>query len=375
MIYKIKDIAVVKRGSSPRPIADYVCDSGLPWLKISDFSINDKYVYKTHEFIKEAGLKHTRYVKKGTLIVTNSATPGIPVFLGNDMCLHDGFLYFEEVSNKVDLDYLYYFLLYNRKNLVQLGNGSIFVNLKKEILENFEINLPDLETQKRIAKLLSSIDKRIALNKSMNDKLFSILHEHYLYYVEEKNSRGFCHLDSLWGFGKLLMGLSPKGESYNKNHEGTPLLNGAADYNSDGFLEPQKWTTQPTRVCEIGDLIFCIRATIGLLIYADKKYCLGRGVAAITKTNEISKEFIYHSINDSINELKQKANGSVIVGINKDDINKLLVPNLTMDDLKHFHTFQKPLFDAINNNNSENAKLSELRDILIPKLLSGEIEL
>ena len=147
---KIRDIATVKRGSSPRPIINYISDKGYPWLKISDFSYGERFVYNTKEFIIKEGLKNTRYVKKGTLIVTNSASPGIPIFLGKDMCLHDGFLFLENVSNKVDLLYIYYFLLCKREYLLSQGNGSVFTNLKKEILENTDINLPSLENQKHI---------------------------------------------------------------------------------------------------------------------------------------------------------------------------------------------------------------------------------
>ena len=147
---KISDIATVKRGSSPRPIINFISDKGYPWLKISDFSFGDRFVYDTKEYIIEEGLKNTRYVPKGTLIVTNSASPGIPIFLGKDMCLHDGFLYLENLSQDVLPLYLYYFLLCQRDYLVAQGNGSVFTNLKKEILENTSINLPSITEQSHI---------------------------------------------------------------------------------------------------------------------------------------------------------------------------------------------------------------------------------
>ena len=153
---KVKDFSIIKRGSSPRPIIDYLSNTGYHWLKISDFSLGQRYIYETKEFIKPSGLNHTRYVKKGTLIITNSASPGIPIFLGKDMCLHDGFLYFEEINENIIPMYLYYYFLSNRDKLVKQGNGSVFVNLKKEILENTEINIPPLDTQQHIVNTISS---------------------------------------------------------------------------------------------------------------------------------------------------------------------------------------------------------------------------
>lgn len=157
MQYRISQLATIKRGGSPRPITDYLVPNGLPWLKISDFKFGERSVSSTHEFIKREGLSKTKLVPKGTLIVTNSATPGIPIFLGNDMCLHDGFLYLERISNKINHLFLYYFLLANRETLKSKGNGSIFINLKKEILEQTTINLPSLDKQDHIVNTISSL--------------------------------------------------------------------------------------------------------------------------------------------------------------------------------------------------------------------------
>ena len=157
MLRKLSDISTIKRGGSPRPINDYLCDDGLPWLKISDFSLGQRYINHTHEYIKQSGLSKTKLVKKGTLIVSNSATPGIPIFLGIDMCLHDGFLYFEHISSEINKMYLYYYLIKQRDFLKSQGNGSIFINLKKEILENLQIDVPSMHVQEHIVNTISSL--------------------------------------------------------------------------------------------------------------------------------------------------------------------------------------------------------------------------
>lgn len=173
MKYRIRDLATIYRGSSPRPIQDYLSDTGWPWLKISDFCFGDRVVYKTKQYIKE--INNTKLVKKGTLVLTNSASPGIPIFLGKDICLHDGFLYFEEISDKLDKNYLFYWLTYYRQNIVNLANGSVFRNLKKEIVENLEIDLPDLKTQKQIVRILSALDQKIELNNQESENLRKII--------------------------------------------------------------------------------------------------------------------------------------------------------------------------------------------------------
>ena len=180
MEYKIKELMNVNRGASPRPIIDFLTDKGYKWLKISDFNMFDRYVYNTKEHIIEEGVKKTRYLPKGTLILTNSATPGIPIFLGDDMCLHDGFLYFQNIDeDKISIQYLYYWFLFNRSKIVSQANGSVFQNLKKEIVENFIIDIPTINKQIKIVEILENINNKIELNNQINDNLHKLSDELY----------------------------------------------------------------------------------------------------------------------------------------------------------------------------------------------------
>ena len=372
MIYKIKDLVTVNRGSSPRPIIDYLSDKGYKWLKISDFNYRDRFVYETKEYIKE--VKNTRYVDKGTLILTNSATPGIPIFLGNDMCLHDGFLYFTNCKEQINLNYLFYWFQNYRESIVNLANGSVFKNLKKEIVENLEIKLPSLIEQEKVVNILGKIDDKIELNIKMNNLLFelsTVLHNEWMSNNQNKKITNFVDVKEL---GKIVMGQSPKGESYNYENIGIPLINGAADY-ENSYLKAQKYTSEPTKICNKGDLIFCIRATIGLLTVCDSSYCLGRGVAGIVQTDEKYKEYAFHLINNSIEEFKRLATGSVILGISREQIEKIKVIVPEKDDIEKYHNIQKPIFDKIENIRNESKNLIQLRNAMLPKLMNGEIDL
>lgn len=172
--------------------------------------------------------------------------------------------------------------------------------------------------------------------------------------------------------GNLTMGLSPKSSSYNTNQEGYPLLNGAADFNG-GLITPTKYTTQETRLCNKGDLVFCIRATIGNITFADKKYCLGRGVASIESKDQIYKGLIYMNLDKSIEKLKAQATGSVILGLSKPDINnmKIVLPHIEL--IKQYSKCFNDIYELKKVNELENQRIQELRDTLLPKLMSGEI--
>jgi len=143
----------IKRGGSPRPIQDFLSDAGFRWLKISDVtSLQTPFVLDIKEHIKEGGLKKTVFLKSGSLVLSNSATPGIPKILCVDTCIHDGWLYFP--SSIFSKEYLYLFFKYIRHDLIALGNGSVFTNLKTDILKNYATNIPDEQTLQKFDELI-----------------------------------------------------------------------------------------------------------------------------------------------------------------------------------------------------------------------------
>jgi type I restriction enzyme S subunit len=136
------DYLEIKRGASPRPIHDFLRPEGLPWVKIADATASpSRFLFATKEFIKPEGLKKTVLMKKGSLILSNSATPGLPMFLELDACIHDGWLHFPQKKHFGNL-YLYQLFLVIRKELVAQGNGSVFTNLKTDILRAQRIVVP-----------------------------------------------------------------------------------------------------------------------------------------------------------------------------------------------------------------------------------------
>jgi len=156
-------LVTVKRGGSPRPIQDYLSDSGLRWLKISDATKeNSPYIFEIKEHIKIEGLSKTTHLKAGTLVLSNSATPGIPKILHVDTCIHDGWLHFPKsiFSN----EFLYLFFKSIRPELLQLGNGSIFTNLKTDILKEYELPIPDSKSLMEFDNLIKPTFNKLYSN-------------------------------------------------------------------------------------------------------------------------------------------------------------------------------------------------------------------
>ena len=271
--------------------------------------------------------------------------------------------------------------------------------VQNEALMESEIIVPPLKTQQKIASILSSKEDKIELNDEMNKTLEEIaqtLFKRWFVDFEFPNEKGqpykssggkmvdnelgeipdgwrVVNLDSKKEFGELIMGVSPKSSNYNTEYKGLPLLNGAADFDGTSLV-PQKYSTELTRTVQDGDFVFCIRATIGLLTSVDREYVIGRGVLGLTKIKKEYKEYIYFFLKNSFNTLKQKATGSVILGLSKIDINGLKLFSFDEDLLNHFHKVSSNLLEQIEVNSKETQNLIKIRDTLLPKLMNGEIE-
>lgn len=170
---RLGDFIDIKRGGSPRPIQDYLSNSGFHWLKISDATGTcSPFVNEIKEYIKEDGIKKTVFLKAGNLVLSNSATPGIPKIIDIDTCIHDGWLYFP--SSIFSNEYLYLFFKYIRNQLVILGNGSVFTNLKTDILRNYQTFLPAKSVLKAFDNIVNPIFNIILYNTRETKRLKEI---------------------------------------------------------------------------------------------------------------------------------------------------------------------------------------------------------
>jgi type I restriction enzyme S subunit len=170
-VKRLDEIITVKRGGSPRPIQDFLASEGLPWVKISDATASDSpFLMGTKEFIKEEGLRKTVLLKKGSLILSNSASPGIPKFLELDACIHDGWLHFPEI-NRFGKYLLFLTFLRIKEELIQKGNGSVFTNLKTDILKSQLVTLPPNDIEIKINNEIKSYFKQIKSNCIENQSL------------------------------------------------------------------------------------------------------------------------------------------------------------------------------------------------------------
>lgn len=170
----IGDVVSVIRGASPRPIQDYMSQTGMPWVKISDASSSvSKYLFRTAECIIPEGVSSSRTVTEGMMIVSNSASPGLPMIMKITACVHDGWLIIDNYK-RVTQEYMYYHFLSERQSLVSSSNGSVFNNLKTDIVKAHPVIIPDEETMKTITQQFCKINRIIERNAKEINSLIDL---------------------------------------------------------------------------------------------------------------------------------------------------------------------------------------------------------
>ena len=373
---KIGDLGKIFSGGTPSTKIEEYWNGNLNWL--SSGETRNTYIYSTDKYITEKGAENssTKLANKGDIVIASAGqgfTRGQSSMVMIDTFVNQSVIVIHP-NEKVNNHYLLYNLKFRYPELRQLSDhASTRGSLTTKIIKGLDINLPDLNTQNKIAAIIQYFDKKIETDKRINKNLSKVSNAIHFDFIKTISNNKECSFIELKELGEIVMGQSPKGTSYNYDNVGLPLINGAADY-ENGFLKAQKYTSEPKKTCNKNDLIFCIRATIGLLVICDKEYCLGRGVAAITNINPQYKEYAFHLINSSIENFKRAATGSVISGISRKDIENIIIKIPSDDEIKRYHNIQKPIFEKLENNRIEIEKLTKLRDTLLPKLMSGEID-
>lgn len=125
---------------------------------------------------------------------------------------------------------------------------------------------------------------------------------------------------------RIDMGQAPDGESYNDAGAGVALIAGAGDF-GDSIPKPKKFTTSATKLSQAGDIILCIRATIGDRNWSDREYCLGRGVAGLRADQRVmDQSYLWHWLGHAAPELRAKGRGATFLQVNKSDIGSMEIP-------------------------------------------------
>ena len=353
---------------------------------------------KTKRVGLEQYLKYKKDLNDRRLFVSINGTLGkVAEYGGEDIIIGKSACYFN-VKKDVNKKYIKYILLSDifKHYIHNYSTGTTIKNLGLKQMRKFKFPLPNIEEQEKIANILSSLDDKIELNNEMNktlEEMAQSIFKRWFIDFEFPNEDGQPYKSSggemveselgmipkeweiaqIDDISQVTMGVSPSSKTYNEDNIGLPLLNGAADFEGK-LIKPSKFTSEPKKICKKGDMVFGVRATIGNIVFADKEYALGRGVASVEPNDKVFREFIYYSLDNSMENLINNASGSVFLNLKKADITDLKVC-YSDEIVKKFNNISRVLIDKIVENDMESELLKQQRDILLPKLVSGEIRI
>ena len=157
---EISQLANVFRGASPRPIDSPVwfdSQSRIGWLRISDVTASGKFLEETTQNLSAAGIANSRFVKSGNLVMSICATVGRPIITRKDVCIHDGFVVFDNL--RADKEYLYYCLSNMEAGWSKHGQTGSQMNLNTGLIDSTPVPVPPPTEQRAIAEALSDVDK------------------------------------------------------------------------------------------------------------------------------------------------------------------------------------------------------------------------
>lgn len=244
--------------------------------------------------------------------------------------------------------------------------------VQQGVLDELELIVPPLEEQQKIGAMLAMLDQKIALNNKINDNLqqqaMALYASMFLDNPALESTAG-----TLKDIADITMGQSPSGSSYNEDGNGEVFYQGRAEF---GYRFPTRrlYTIEPKRMAEAGDVLLSVRAPVGDLNVAYERCCIGRGLGAIHSRNGY-QSFVLYTMFALRPQLDiYNGEGTVFGSINRSALNDMPIDIPSEDAIAAFEAIARPMDDMIRSNYEENCRLQELRDSLLPRLMSGEVD-
>ena len=371
----VSDLGRIVTGKTPKTAIPEYYGGCIPFLTPSD-DMSVKYVLSTSKTITEDGKNSvkTAVIPKNSICVSCIGSDLGKVVITTKETVTNQQINSVIVNTELyDVDFVYYAMVILGKVLNYHSKTSTAVPIvNKSTFSQYEILCPELSEQRKIARILSEIDSKIAVNSAINENLEqqaqAIYAQMFIESAEESWETG-----SLSDISVITMGQSPKGDTFNETGEGAVFYQGRTDF---GFRFPTRrlYTTEPKRIALCGDALMSVRAPVGDLNVAYEECCIGRGLAAIhSKDNRQS--FVLYTLFTLKKQLDVfNGEGTVFGSINKESLNSMEITIPPRELMDRFESTVSPVDMAIRNNYEEICRLQAIRDTLLPKLMNGEID-
>ena len=389
-------------GTPSRKKVDYYNNGDIKWLKTKE--LEDKNIYDTEEYITREGLNNSSaklFPINTVTMAMYGATVGKLGILKTECATNQACCNMVVDRDKADYRFLYYSLMKNRDDLINLANGAAQQNLNKGIIENFEIEYYPLKEQKAIADILSSLDEKIELNNQMNqtlEEMAQALFKRWFVDFEFPNEEGQPYKSSGGEMVESELGMIPKGWELSSVYDLGDYINGTSfkknDYSEHGvpiikIAELKQGITLGTRYfkgdkdkkyyLENGDILFSWSGnpdtSIDTFIWHRGDAILNQHIFKVVPNYKVNGSYIYSLLKYFKPMFAETARNKQTTGLGHVTVSDLKRIKTTLDKeiCRKYHSICESIIEQIINNNLENNMLIKLRDTLLPKLMSGEI--
>lgn len=405
---KLSDLGEVNRGRSrhrPRNAA-HLYDGPYPFVQTGDVKASKGRVTQHSQTYSEEGLAQSRLWPKGTMCITIAANIAETGILTYPACFPDSVIGFIADESKCNVYFIEYVFRLLRKRIQAQATGSVQDNINLQTLERLLFPVPALEEQNRIAAVLGELDDKVHLNDEINQTLEQMAQAIFKsWFVDfdpvkaKTNGEQPEGMDAATAslFPEKLVeseeGLIPEGWSVEPLKNVSRVINGRAykntEFKDEGtpIIRIQNLTGKgktvysdmelpKDKLAEHGDLIFAWSATFGPHLWRGPKSIYHYHIWKMdVDETKFGKYLLYLHLARLTDYLKNQGTGSIFTHLTKAimESQKLVVPSESI--VEAFSKVVTPLFAQIDSLHKENKVLGQLRDTLLPKLLSGEIEL
>ena len=301
------------------------------------------------------------------------------------------FFVFRGKKNITCTNYLYYLLKTYKLRQVAI-NSMVGVSGRQrariEAIANYKINLPSLDEQKRIAELLSAFDEKIEVNNKINQTLEEMAQAIFEeWFVDSEKLKVKSEKSKLIKINELvhiISGYPFSSKLYNKQKKGLGVVtiknvqNGNFITNCDSYIDKESIPKNINKECYLhnGDILLSLTGNVGRICFVyGGKYLLNQRVAKLKLKNAKNRAFTYFLFRQPTiqNLLVSMAKGSAQPNLSPVETGEIELTIPSREILDKFSEIVNPIYEQLINNKAENQALAALRDLLLPKLMSGEI--
>ena len=347
--YKLGDICEIVSGSTPKTSIDEYWDGDVKWITPAELNDDSYIISDSARKITELAVKKTGLTSfpEGTVILSSRAPIGKVAIAGCEMYCNQGFKNLI-CSDKIINKYLYWFLKRNTHFLNSLGRGATFKEISKAIVSEIEINVSEIEQQKKVVEILEKVSGIIARRKKELSALDDLIKARFV--------EMFGDCEKLVSLSDLCLIITDGTHQPPKFQDrGIPFIlvsnlsKNTVTYNTEKYINEETYNELYKRTpIETGDVLLSTVGSYGhpAVVVEDKKFLFQRHIAYLKPKRDIINSFYLHSALLSPNgqhQIEEKVKGIAQKTLNLSEIKKIMIPLPSLDEQNEFEAFVKQI--------------------------------